>query len=71
VGWSRYKFFLQFVSYTALFCSFVLGSVAPVGTFGKSADSSLRNSILRKKEDKPFRLRGLLSLFSQDSLPFS
>ena len=30
VGFSRYKFFLQFVSYTAIFCSFVVGSVAPV-----------------------------------------
>lgn len=71
MGWSRYKFFLQFVSYTALFCSFVLGSVAPVGTFVEGVDSSLRNSILRKREVKPFRLRGLLSLFSLDSLPFS
>jgi hypothetical protein len=30
VGFTRYKFFLQFVTYTALFCCFVVASVAPV-----------------------------------------
>jgi palmitoyltransferase len=30
VGFSRYKFFLQFVTYTAIFCSFVVASAAPV-----------------------------------------
>ena len=30
VGFTRYKFFFQFVSYTAIFCSYVLASTAPV-----------------------------------------
>jgi palmitoyltransferase len=30
VGFTRYKFFLQFVTYTAVYCSFLVASVAPV-----------------------------------------
>lgn len=30
VGFTRYKFFLQFVTYTALFCIFIVASVVPV-----------------------------------------
>src|ERR1700737_2702408 len=30
VGFTRYKFFLQFVTYTGIFCSYVVASLAPV-----------------------------------------
>jgi len=30
VGFTRYKFFLQFVTYAAIYCSFVVASVGPV-----------------------------------------
>jgi len=33
VGFTRYKFFLQFVTYTAISCSFVVVSVASVNIF--------------------------------------
>lgn len=47
VGFSRYKFFFQFVSYTAVFCSYVIASVAPVVPGYYRADSSYFHRELR------------------------
>jgi palmitoyltransferase len=41
IGFTRYKFFLQFVTYAAIFCSFVIASMAPVKT---SRDSVLTSA---------------------------